>query len=167
MDSCLQETRDEIIGTTDGMSAEQLAWHPAGKWSAGEILEHLTLAFSGTVKGMHRILASTGGNTPRVTMKNLVATFVVTGIGYMPPGRQAPAMTVPKGSNADNPVAIILRTLGEMDAALSQVEREKGPKIRVAHPILGPLTIAQWRKFHLVHTKHHMKQIVRLRELAS
>jgi hypothetical protein len=32
------------------------------------------------------------------------------------------------------------------------------------HPILGPLTGGQWRKFHLVHGLHHVKQIRRLRE---
>jgi hypothetical protein len=31
------------------------------------------------------------------------------------------------------------------------------------HPILGPLTAAQWRKFHLVHGLHHTKQVLRLR----
>jgi hypothetical protein len=27
------------------------------------------------------------------------------------------------------------------------------------HPILGPLTVDQWRKFHVVHTEHHVRQI--------
>jgi hypothetical protein len=29
--------------------------------------------------------------------------------------------------------------------------------------ILGPLTGAQWRKFHLVHGRHHVKQVLHLR----
>jgi hypothetical protein len=29
--------------------------------------------------------------------------------------------------------------------------------------VLGPLTGAQWRKFHLVHGLHHQKQLLRLR----
>ncbi|MGZ7099671.1 MAG: DUF1569 domain-containing protein [Candidatus Angelobacter sp.] len=32
------------------------------------------------------------------------------------------------------------------------------------HPVLGPLTAAEWRKFHLVHGLHHVKQIRSLRE---
>jgi hypothetical protein len=27
------------------------------------------------------------------------------------------------------------------------------------HPFLGPLTASQWRKFHLVHGRHHARQI--------
>jgi hypothetical protein len=34
------------------------------------------------------------------------------------------------------------------------------------HLILGPLTAAQWRKFHWIHGRHHVKQILRLREQA-
>jgi hypothetical protein len=29
--------------------------------------------------------------------------------------------------------------------------------------ILGPLTIRQWRKFHLIHGRHHIKQIRAIR----
>ena len=29
----------------------------------------------------------------------------------------------------------------------------------VDHPILGAFTVDQWLKFHLVHTRHHEKQI--------
>ena len=29
------------------------------------------------------------------------------------------------------------------------------------HPILGALTVDQWLKFHVVHTRHHAKQIAR------
>jgi hypothetical protein len=35
------------------------------------------------------------------------------------------------------------------------------------HPILGPFSIAQWRKFHLVHGLHHVKQIQRLKDKVS
>jgi len=31
------------------------------------------------------------------------------------------------------------------------------------HPILGPLNIEQWRKFHAMHGHHHCRQIVERR----
>lgn len=165
MDSCLQKALEEIQRTTSGMSAEQLAWHPQGKWSSAEVLEHLTLTFSGTVKGMHRFLAGDGSGAQKRTLKNRLFAFIVVEIGYLPSGRKAPAMTVPTGAtNAANAVLTIISNLTEMDGVLSEVEQKKGARARVTHPIIGPLTIAQWRKFHLVHTKHHMKQIVTLRE---
>jgi hypothetical protein len=167
MDSCLQQTLEEIKKATAGMSAEQLAWHPEGKWSSAEILEHLTLAFAGTAKGMQRALASNGNATVKRSLKNRALAFVVADLGYMPSGRKAPKGTVPQGNNGVNAVEKIVATLIEMDGALAEVERKKGTKTLLQHPILGPLTVRQWRKFHLVHTKHHMRQIRTLRELAS
>lgn len=166
MDSYLQQTFDAIQRATAGMSVEELAWHPEGKWSAAEILTHLTLTYSGTVKGMQRVLTVEGNGTQKRTLKNYLFAFVVTGVGYMPAGRKAPKGTVPSGAKAD-PVASILRNLKEMDEVLTEVERKKGSRARVVHPAIGPLTVRQWRKFHFVHTRHHMKQIARLRELAS
>jgi hypothetical protein len=47
-----------------------------------------------------------------------------------------------------------------MDQALAQCEERFGKKVKIAdHPVLGPIPIAGWRKFHLLHTRHHMKQI--------
>jgi hypothetical protein len=33
------------------------------------------------------------------------------------------------------------------------------------HVILGPLTVKQWKKFHLAHGLHHLKQIRRRKEM--
>ena len=167
MDSHLENAMNEIRRATVGMSAEQLAWHPDGKWSSVEILEHLTLAFAGTVKGMQRALLESGSGVTKRTIGNRVLAFVVADVGYMPRGRKAPKGTVPNGNAGDDPVGTIIQSLTEMDAVLTEVEKMKGPKALLNHPILGPLTVTQWRKFHMVHTKHHMKQIARLRELAS
>jgi hypothetical protein len=53
----------------------------------------------------------------------------------------------------------------EMDAIIAQCEARFGRSSRLLdHPILGPLTAMQWRKFHFVHGRHHVKQLLRLRE---
>jgi hypothetical protein len=37
-------------------------------------------------------------------------------------------------------------------------------EVKIAdHPVLGPLTLHQWSRFHYVHARHHMKQIATLR----
>ena len=165
MDSCLQKAMTEIKRATEGMTTEQLAWHPKGKWSAAEVLEHLTLTFSGTVRGMQKVLASPDNGAAQRTLQQRLATWIVIDIGYFPKGRPAPSMTVPQGTDPAGAVASILRNLTEMDTVLSDVEKKKGSNARVTHPVIGPLTIGQWRKFHLIHTRHHMKQVDRLREL--
>ncbi len=58
MDSHLQRLQQAIADTTEGMTSEDLTRHPAGKWSATEVLEHLYLTYSGSVKGFERCLAT-------------------------------------------------------------------------------------------------------------
>jgi hypothetical protein len=53
----------------------------------------------------------------------------------------------------------------DMDKAIAECEASYGNStLLLDHPILGPLTADQWRKFHWVHGKHHMKQIRGLRQ---
>ena len=55
--------------------------------------------------------------------------------------------------------------IGAMDSIIAECEKRFGRRVRLLdHPILGPLTATEWRKFHLVHGMHHRKQILRLRE---
>ena len=50
MDSRLEELKRSLSLSVDGMSTEQLKWHPAEKWCAAEVLEHLYLSYTGTIK---------------------------------------------------------------------------------------------------------------------
>ena len=58
MDSYLQRLQQAIESATRGMTIEDLTRHPEGKWSAAEILEHLFLTYTGTIKGFERCLAA-------------------------------------------------------------------------------------------------------------
>ena len=57
--------------------------------------------------------------------------------------------------------------LSGMERLLCDAERVFGRGARsVTHPILGPLTPEEWRRFHLRHGLHHVRQIRRtLREV--
>lgn len=53
-----------------------------------------------------------------------------------------------------------------MESGLSDCERRFGAVTKITdHPLLGPLTASQWRKFHWVHGPHHAKQIRERRKL--
>jgi hypothetical protein len=83
----------------------------------------------------------------------------------MPDGRTAPANTQPKGLGAEKMRDDVAAKIAAMDAIIAKCERRFGCGTKLLdHPILGPLTATQWRKFHLVHGRHHQKQILRLRE---
>lgn len=143
---------------------EQLSWHPPGKWSVAEILEHLYLTYTGTSKGFSRVLESGNaiGNTP--TLRQRLGALVVVQLGYFPRGVKSPRVAVPRGVGSEKSLAEIGAKVAEMEEIMSTCEARFGPKTRILdHPLLSPFSVSQWRKFHLVHGLHHMKQIRRLR----
>ena len=165
MDSRLEKLKENLESVMEGMSSEQLSWHLPGKWCAAEVLEHLYLTYTGTITGFERVLRKGKPLATRASMAQRVLTFVVVGLGHMPAGRKAPPIVQPKGL----PVKQVQKEIGEkiaaMDAIIAQCEARFGRHVKLLdHPILGPLTATQFRKLHLVHGRHHQKQLLRLRE---
>jgi len=164
MDSRLEELKDALLSAVEGMSSEQLRRHAPGKWCAGEILEHLDLTYTGTIKGFEKVLAAGKPLATRPNVRQHLRRFVVVGLGHMPEGRKAPAYTVPKGLPPESVRDELGGRIAAMDAVITQCESRFGGDVRLLdHPILGPLTGAQWRKFHFVHAMHHRRQLMRLK----
>ena len=164
MDFYLERVEQAISRATQGMAIAQLSRRPQeGKWSAAEILEHLSLTYSGTAKAMERCLTAGQPTANLPTLKDRVATVVVVGLGHMPQGREAPAVTRPRGAAPEESLPVLLRSLAEMDELITRCEQKFGKRRRIVnHPVLGPLTARQWRKFLWVHARHHAQQIERL-----
>lgn len=165
MDSRLGELKRALDSAIEGMSNEEMTWHPPGKWCAAEVLEHLYLTYTGTIKGFERLMQAGKPQAMRVSMRQRVGTLFVVGFGYLPTGRKAPKVTEPRGLPLENVRNEVGTKIEAMDAIIGQCESRFGRDMRVLeHPILGPLTTAQWKKFHLVHGLHHRKQLLQLRE---
>lgn len=163
MDSYITRTKRLIEDATSGLSEAELTGAPQGKWSPAQVLEHLAKAFGGSAKAFEmQIEAGELQPLRKLTMKERAGIFLLLSLGYFPEGRKAPERTVP----SDNPegFATLRRTLENLDRAgraLDELEKKYGARDTVfTHPILGPLTVPQWRKFHFVHTRHHMKQVI-------
>jgi DinB superfamily len=168
MDFRLDRLKQSLASAVEGMSSEQLSWHPPGKWCAAQVLEHLYLTYTGTTKGLERVMTSGTPLASRASMAHRVKTLVVVGLGHMPAGRKAPAMVLPKGLPVEKVRNEIEATMVAMDAVITQCEARFGRRVHLLdHPILGPLTATQWRKLHLVHGRHHHKQLLQLRECAT
>jgi len=167
MDSCLEKLKQALESAVEGMSSERLTWHPAGKWCAAEVLEHLYLTYTGTIKGFERVMTSGKPLATRASIAHRARTFVVLGLGHMPAGRKAPAIAQPKGLPVEKVRSELGAKIVAMDAIIAQCEMRFGRRVHLLdHPFLGPLTATQWRKLHLVHGRHHQKQLLRLREIA-
>ncbi len=163
----LQRLREEIASAIAGFSVEQMNLHPPGKWCAAEVLEHLYLTYTGTAKGFERVAEAGKPLASAASFKQRIGVAMVLGFGYLPTGREAPATVRPRGVPLENLMAEIGPAIARMDEIIGRCEEKMGRERKLLdHPILGPLTGTQWRKFHLVHGLHHLKQIRRLRQRA-
>lgn len=162
----LQRALHSIETTTAGMTDEEMLRHPEGKWSPTEILEHLSLAYSSTVSRMRDLLGKTQGvDVKRPNLRERMSAFLVIRLNYIPPGRKSPERIVPKGISPEEAHKAVRANLADIDHVISECEERFGSRSFImAHPVLGPLTVKEWRKFHCVHTLHHMRQIQRMRE---
>jgi len=149
-----------IVQATDGLTEEQLRRHPQGKWDSASILEHLALTYGSTTRLMDKCIREGCPLATSATAKHRAAQLLVLGLSFIPGGRKAPARVVPTGLAGREALQLIFSNLEKMDQALRTCEERFGSNNKVAdHPVLGPIPISGWRKFHLLHTRHHMKQI--------
>jgi len=138
MDSRLEELKQAVESSIEGLSSEQLGWHPPAKWCAAEVLEHLYLTYTGTIKGFTKVLEAGRPLATRTSMKQRVRTLVVVKFQHMPKGRQAPANTRPRGLPAEKLQNEVGAKIAEMDAIIAQCEALFGRgRCLLDHPILG------------------------------
>jgi Protein of unknown function (DUF1569) len=157
---CRAQIEQEVAGLDDASGSVR----HEGRWSIAEIVEHLDRTYTGTTKGLARCLEA---GAPRATAdslrRRLARVWVVT-LGRFPTGIDAPRHVLPVGELA---LSALLPGVGqhleEMDAALSHAAARFGTRAVMDHPILGPFTTADWARFHVVHTRHHCRQIAERR----
>jgi hypothetical protein len=161
MDSYLERLQRELEDATRGASPAAMAHAAPGKWNGAQILEHLFLTYLNTNRGMEKCLALGAPlSTRKPTLKERVGTLVVVKFGYFPEGRKSPERAAPRGMPLEEVAPAIVPEIQKMAAGLDDCERRFGPKTKILdHPVLGPLTAQEWRKFHWIHGRHHARQI--------
>ena len=154
------ELPDFVLGPLASRSDAE--WHaaPAGKWNAAQIVEHLALGLEWSGKGFEdRRARDPMTRRPRTLLERL-ANLLVMGLGVFPPGRKAPKASVPA---AYVPRASAEAHFREGVTRFLELEHLLLPARRydlfVKHPRLGDLTIEEWVRFHVIHARHHAKQI--------
>jgi hypothetical protein len=164
MNPTLTQLHSILASEIRDLTPDQLTRRPEGKWSPAEILEHLNLTYAGTIKGLERCLQSGTASASTDRGRKRWQRWILIRGGYFPRGRQSPPRVAPRGTPAEQVTAEILGNVVRLDGVIQECEARFGRTKPVAdHPVLGPLTPAEWRKFHLVHGKHHAKQLRRLR----
>jgi hypothetical protein len=149
-----------LLDATRGGGAECSVRRNPRQWSVAEVVEHLQRAYSGTAKGFERCLEKQTPIATGQTFKQRAASFILIHFGYFPAGREAPKHVLPTGElDLTAVVDAARRGLARLDAAAVKTKAAFGDVKMVDHPILGAFTVDEWLKFHLVHTRHHEKQI--------
>jgi hypothetical protein len=174
MDRTLTQLNDELGAELATLDLAQTQRRPVGRpdaWTVQQIAEHLMLTYASTAVAMDARLEKGSPTKAKPTLVNRAAQCAVCSLGYFPSGRLAPEPVQP-GSTVvplDGPrlYDALTTALSDMDARLSATEQVLGTGRAVSHFVMGPMSIAQWRRFHLAHGRHHLKQIAGIRRQAS
>lgn len=160
----LQEIRSRVERIVAGLNPADWRSAPDGKWNCSQILEHLFLTYTATSKGVMRAMESGRPLGGKPGVRDRLTAFYVVGLGFIPEGRPAPKPAIPKdGLEMKDALRDFNNALVALDGILVDAERRFGGKAKVLdHPIIGPLSVRQWRRLHLFHAKHHFQQIERL-----
>lgn len=160
----LLKLRSALANAIEGMSLDDFARHPEGKWSSAEILDHLNQTYLGTIKNFERCLSSGKPSASSDRASKRWQRLLVVTIGFFPSGRKSPQRVLPRGTPVQQLTSEIFENIEQMDRAISECDARFGTDKPVAeHPILGPLYANEWRQFHLVHGTHHARQILKLK----
>jgi hypothetical protein len=141
-------------------------FHPE-KWSIQQIVEHLLNTYRGSIPAIQARVDRRKPTRKHPTFRQRVGQFKLITLRQFPKGREAPAAvsaslptTLRSGDDLAERVNVELIRL---DQVTKEGERLFGGQRAVSHIILGPLSMKQWRRFHLIHGRHHLKQIQAIR----
>ena len=171
MNRHLETLQVELAKSLDGLDERQTQLRPANdsaRWNIQQIVGHLRLTYIATLEAMDARIVKAAATKAKPSPLQYAAQFTLVFCGYFPRGRRAPERVtvaideVPlSGSALSGEITTALTT---MASRIDQAETIFGNRRRaISHMALGPLSTAQWRKFHLVHGRHHIRQITAIR----
>jgi DinB superfamily len=169
MHPTLARLEQELIPALEGLNATQTQLSPTShpeKWSIQHIVDHLLLTYALTGRSLEDRIAKGRPTQAPILLKHRARQFVVMTLGAFPGRRTAPALVDPSPAKPATGRALIRAVhheLTSLDQRANQAESLFKDLPTASHHVLGPLSIPQWRKFHLVHTRRHIKQILAIR----
>ena len=149
-----------VLGPLQGRSDAAWEQGPPGKWKPAQIVEHLALGLNLSAATFLSRQNHAPMSRRRRTPAEHVARLFIFGLRWFPPGRKAPERTTPAaeidGATAEAHFLAGLEVWDQVDRALLP---ERRTDLFVKHPRMGDLTVEEWMRFHVIHARHHAKQI--------
>ncbi len=154
-----QAVRTRLIEAARRLSEKQLAFQPGpGRWSVGEILDHVCLAERSMTRTISRLLQQAAG-LGRIGHAGPVPAREIDRATYNQPAT-APDGVLP---SPDRPLDQLLAGLHESRARLLEVcavaDGRVVGDVRLAHVRLGELNFYQWLAVVGAHDAKHLVQI--------
>jgi hypothetical protein len=157
----LRDARAKLLAVTDQIPSERWNQRPEpNRWSAAEVVAHLTMVESAVLKGMHKLLATEPRRVPpwkRIhipPIANLVRMVKVE-----TPIPLDPSLLAGKELMLERFAALRGETLSLLEANRERDLR----RWHFPHPFFGSLNGVGWIKMLAYHEARHTKQ---LREIA-
>ena len=165
--SRLDGARAALRGALDAIPAPLQQQRPApDRWSAAEVLEHLTLVeriFGGRI--VNAIDAARSGLAPEAHPRTALPDAVEQRMGDRVNKRQAPEPAQPTGTvDVAAGWAALESNHGALRAALSTCDGLALSQVTLDHPFFGTMTVYQWVELMAAHEGRHTEQI---KEIAS
>ncbi len=172
MHTTLNALHEGLASGIADLSAEQTQRRPKpDAWSVQQITEHLLITYTLTAQNFEARAAKGTATRTEPTLADRLGQFYICTLGMFPKGRKAPGNTEPTAdAEPQSGKALAARARSELerlDAAAAAAERLFGGQAAIVHPVLGPMSVQGWRRFHLMHGRHHLRQIHALRGHAS
>lgn len=168
----LQQLQRDLAHALRRLGSSQTQLRPLSHpdcWTIQQIVEHLLLTYKSTEDTLNARLIKGRPTLAKASLIQRVKQYAVMRIGYFPTGRKAPLPVTPPSPTAD-PLSgealtrAIDQHLISLDTVCNKAEDLFGRTSRFAtHAVLGPLHIDHWRRFQLIHGRHHIKQILAIR----
>jgi hypothetical protein len=120
-----------------------------GNWTLAQISDHLARA----VEGSLGLVASAAARKRPAWPVRMVGNVLVMRLGIVPRGTPAPEHVLPPAD------ARFDQAFDRLQRAVHMFEQRAGePNATLrAHPLFGFKDASSWRRFHLVHARHHLK----------
>lgn len=166
--SAMDSLEIKLVAVVADLSTDDMQAGPPSKWRIQQIVEHLELTYSATEVVLRIRLAKERPTSSTPGLLQRGAKVMILHLGYFPSGIPAPDAVTPSPSakplSGKEVAASAVHHMRQMDALLDEVATAFGPSTRSAsHLRLGPLNRLEWRRFHLIHGLHHIRQIEAIR----
>ena len=163
----IDATRARLLQSVEGLSDARQNFRPAPeKWSAAEVLEHLSIIERRVTKLIAALLDKAEANgRPR----DAGEPFAPVSVAEFVERSRAQKFNAPEDARPGGaPLADSLKALRDSRASLQalrpRVERTDCAGVRFPHPAWGPLNLYQWVAFVGAHEARHLSQIEALKE---